>query len=139
MGPAELAGEMLNRQARKAAEALQLPCHVLGSDERRMRDELFAEFWFRMGDTRPASPDSGFVSRTVGLLQFTVYAPLGTDVSEIMPFVGHLKRSFDQQTWTYRDGMLKTGLTDAKQIPPRFRYGRLIWVVDASFDLLRGD
>jgi len=91
--PDEMAGAILNDQARKAAEAVDLPCHILGSDVRRMREELFAEFWFRISDIRSASLDSEFAFKTVGLLQFTVYAPLDTDVSEIMPFVNHLKRS----------------------------------------------
>jgi hypothetical protein len=133
-----LLGEVLNRRALKAATAIGLKCRVDG-----MRfippPTLFGEFWYRVADTRPIERRGRERVATIGLLQFTLYAPEPYDDARTIEIANHLVEAFSRKKWRVASaGHVEIGQLGVVPIP-RIRQGRRVTVVDASFQYRKRD
>ena len=131
MTPDEMAGAILNDQARKAADAVGLICTIAGEPPISMKRELFGEFWFRTGLSFPETR----ALRTVGIFQFTLYSSTEEAFRRSSRMAEELRDAFNRKTWSSgQECEIVTGTTKAQELNYAKIAHRII-VVDASFNI----
>lgn len=130
-----MAGRVLHDEARKACEAVGLICTIAGQPPITIRDELFGEFWIRTGMSFPEPR----AVRTVGILQFTLYARCAEDHQRACVIANQLKNAFQQQSWKNGNDIgVITGLIAVRELKG-FHVGRRVMIVDGTFDLFQAN
>lgn len=133
--------QVLQAQAIAAALANNFPCQIGNEPFKQPSDgSLFGQFWFRTGKTKNAELTGAKGTEcTVGLLQFTIYAPENSGDGQSLKLAGALKKVFNKKQWIVPpDGYVRLDPVGITTIPG-VRNGRLVTIVDATFDFYHSD
>ena len=130
---AHILRELLEDQARQAAQLAYLPCRISDEPLRFSRTERFGEFWYRTS----GRPDQVLhydevASKIVGVLQFTIYTPENFGAGYSAPLAGQLKTQFERCILAKEKCFVLLGHLKAFEFNSVY-HGNIINVVDGSF------
>lgn len=128
--------KILHGKAIIATQAVSLPCRI-GEEPFVVptNGTIYGEFWFRTGDGSQMELGSKkSFEMTVGLLQFTLYAPEKSGDGPILKIGDQLKNMLNRGQWQVPpDGYVNVGVVACQQLPGVSSSGHKVVIVDGSF------
>lgn len=128
---------ILQTEARSASESIGFTCVIRG-EPKLVRGAPRVEFWFRCGQTLTVIEGKSRWTKTVGILQFTLYAPGWCDEEDVLDLGDLLARMFGQRTLRISSAeYVMIERMEAIVLPSMGRRKMPIGVADAGFDYCR--
>lgn len=109
-------------------EQCGVECNI-GKKRWAMPDRMFAQFWYRISRARIPFGD---LERTVGLLQFSIIEPFGSERSRTKDAANAIAKYFTRQRWTVSPNAHVVTHKMGVALLPRSN----VLIVDGSFDYI---
>lgn len=131
---------VLYGKAVAAVNSLGLACKIGNEPFSPPSNTMYAEFWFRTGNTVQMELGSrGSYECTAGVLQFTIYGPENVGDGAISRMGDGLKRMFNRQQWQVPpDGYVSLNAVNSQLINTKIN-GHSVVIVDTIFGFYHHD
>lgn len=111
---------------------------MIGGEPRLAPGTPHTEFWFRCGQSLTVIESERQWTRTVGILQFTIYGPHWCDEQDVQDLGDLISKAFGHKKFDVPpDGHVVTERMEAVVLPSSRRRKMLIGIADAGFDYYR--